>query len=70
MNTSKFTWPLRSLDSASFMVLNVVTSTLQLYFLAKLLTTGLVDVGDPVVDLQRGARSPGARPLLIGWLPA
>ena len=45
---------------ASFMVLNVVTWTLQLYFLAKSFRHGLVDVGDPVVDLQRGALSPAA----------
>ena len=31
--------PLRSLASASFIVLNVVTCTLQLYFLAKAFTT-------------------------------
>ena len=37
ISTSNFS-PLRSLDRASFMVLNVVTSTLQLYFFAKLLT--------------------------------
>ena len=34
MNTSNDN-PLRSLDRASFIVLNVVTCTLQLYFLAK-----------------------------------
>ena len=33
--TSKFTCPERSFDIASFMVLNVVTVTLQLYFLPK-----------------------------------
>ena len=37
MNTSNDS-PLRSLAMASFMVLNVVTWTLQLYFLAKCLT--------------------------------
>ncbi len=35
MNTSKDTPPLRSLAIASFIVLNVVSWTLQLYFLAK-----------------------------------
>jgi len=39
MNTSKFTWPLWILASASSIVLNVETWTLQLYFFAKLLTT-------------------------------
>ena len=38
MNTSKLTCPLLSLASASSIVLNVVTWTLQLYFLAKSLT--------------------------------
>ena len=33
--TSKFTCPQRSFAMASSMVLNVVTSTLQLYFLPK-----------------------------------
>ena len=33
--TSKLSCPLRSLARASFIVLNVVTSTLQLYFLPK-----------------------------------
>ena len=36
---SKGSLAVRSLDSASFIVLNVVTCTLHLYFLAKLLTT-------------------------------
>ncbi len=35
MNTSKLTLPLLSLASASVIVLNVVTSTEQLYFLPK-----------------------------------
>ena len=37
MNTSNDS-PLRSLDMASFIVLNVVTTTLHLYFLAKWFT--------------------------------
>ena len=37
-STSKVS-PLRSLDSASFIVLNVVSCTLHLYFLAKVFTT-------------------------------
>ena len=36
-NTSKLNWPLWSLASASSIVLNVVSSTLHRYFLAKAL---------------------------------